>query len=368
MKEARIDSLSIKSFRGIKNLTVENCGDVNILLGDNNCGKTSLLEAIQFFRGPSFDNILNSLQDRNGEANQSDFTNLAYAFPNGRENIDMDAQINGKHVRVYLNHTIEDIIFQRDMLLDENVSADDYRYLLKYIDGKKLEGKKTKLMRISFAFNSFQRVYSLLPENFISQFMREKQKNRDLYSIHYQSPYSHFRISSSDISYILRNEAYYKVFIKVLQIFDSNIQKVQLIQDEKALRPEVYIQSGTSNPVPLSIYGDGMKKVISIASMIAQSTDGILLIDEIETSLHHSYYQDVFSFLIKACKAFHIQLFITTHNEEVISSFASFNENNKANASVQFYTLRKKEEGSYIRSLSDLELRRYQSLGIEVRK
>jgi predicted ATP-dependent endonuclease of OLD family len=44
--------LSITAFRGIKNLNIADLGDVNIIVGDNNSGKTSLLEAIQIISDP----------------------------------------------------------------------------------------------------------------------------------------------------------------------------------------------------------------------------------------------------------------------------------------------------------------------------
>lgn len=48
-----IESLKINLFRGIENLEIEDLGAVNIIVGDNNAGKTSVLEAIQFLCAPN---------------------------------------------------------------------------------------------------------------------------------------------------------------------------------------------------------------------------------------------------------------------------------------------------------------------------
>ena len=37
--------LTIGSYRGLRNLTMENLGQINIIIGENNSGKTSILEA-----------------------------------------------------------------------------------------------------------------------------------------------------------------------------------------------------------------------------------------------------------------------------------------------------------------------------------
>jgi len=41
-----LDSLYIKNFRLFKELTIDRLGQVNLIVGQNNSGKTSLLEAL----------------------------------------------------------------------------------------------------------------------------------------------------------------------------------------------------------------------------------------------------------------------------------------------------------------------------------
>lgn len=51
--------LTIGSYRGLQNLTMENLGRINIIIGENNSGKTSiLLESIQMLDS---ENVLSSL-------------------------------------------------------------------------------------------------------------------------------------------------------------------------------------------------------------------------------------------------------------------------------------------------------------------
>ena len=48
-----VENLEIKSYRGIRDLKIDSLGNVNILVGDNNSGKTSALEAIQILCNPN---------------------------------------------------------------------------------------------------------------------------------------------------------------------------------------------------------------------------------------------------------------------------------------------------------------------------
>src|ERR1700730_3018227 len=44
-----LNSLEIKNFRGFRHLTIEHLGRVNLIVGKNNIGKSSLLEALQLY-------------------------------------------------------------------------------------------------------------------------------------------------------------------------------------------------------------------------------------------------------------------------------------------------------------------------------
>lgn len=83
------------------------------------------------------------------------------------------------------------------------------------------------------------------------------------------------------------------------------------------------IEHSRFGEVPLFTYGDGLKKLLTIADLVARAENGILLIDEIETSLQASLLSEAFAWLMKACKEMNVQLFATTHSLEAISTMTS---------------------------------------------
>lgn len=48
-----IKELNIESFRGVKNLSLNELNHINIITGDNNCGKTSVLEVLETLNSPA---------------------------------------------------------------------------------------------------------------------------------------------------------------------------------------------------------------------------------------------------------------------------------------------------------------------------
>ena len=91
-----------------------------------------------------------------------------------------------------------------------------------------------------------------------------------------------------------------------------------IFRSDVSNRPVEYLKHKRLGNMPLSTYGDGIKKVLVLANAIIGATDGILLIDEIETAIHKKYYNDIFRFIVKACHTFNVQVFITTHSIEAI--------------------------------------------------
>ena len=47
---AYMKSIQIDGYRGIKKLKINELRQINLVVGDNNCGKTSVLEALQLLR------------------------------------------------------------------------------------------------------------------------------------------------------------------------------------------------------------------------------------------------------------------------------------------------------------------------------
>jgi AAA15 family ATPase/GTPase len=49
MSDLILDSLEVRNFRGFRHLQIERLGRVNLIVGKNNVGKSSLLEALQLY-------------------------------------------------------------------------------------------------------------------------------------------------------------------------------------------------------------------------------------------------------------------------------------------------------------------------------
>jgi energy-coupling factor transporter ATP-binding protein EcfA2 len=313
-----IGNINIDRFRGINSLEMNNLNHVNIIAGDNNSGKTSVLEAMLLLRNPKeFNNVLRVVRTRdmgfrfNSTSVYEDFINL---FPRNSEplKISIDAECRGNSIRLCLIGT------QKTILLAPEDTFQNYSSYARWERIKQSSGNlETVAFRGEFQYD-FAEEHGNDPVEFHTHSRttgRVIGRNEYL-NIVYVSPIDHMR--GNTFGKILRDDLYKDICINVLKLFDPQIADIFYLKNENFGRPIEYIKHSVLGNMPLSTYGDGIKRVLSLASGITQAANGVLMIDELETAIHSKYYDEIFRFVLKACKQFQVQLFVTTHSMEAI--------------------------------------------------
>ena len=123
---------------------------------------------------------------------------------------------------------------------------------------------------------------------------------------------------------------------------------------------------GVEQPVPIGSMGDGMWRMLAMAIAITQCRGGVLLVDEIDTGLHYTIMADMWRLILGAAKEMDVQVFATTHSFDCIQSLATVCQSDtEANDTV---TLQRIEAGkSKAIPYSEREIRVAAERNIEVR-
>lgn len=306
-----VENIKINNFRGMKNLEIKELKDINIIAGNNNSGKTSILEAIALLRNPhSFYNVLKTARMREGNTLRNTlYENFVSMFPRDEMVIDIEALESGECLEVQICGDERNVILDETSLIStQNIrktKTETENAEVKCFIGQMygVDRSIPKKMPIEFSYVSKANEYQTL----------SNKRN-----IVYVPPGSH--LQGNVFNKILRNEQYKGICIRLLQLFDEDIVDLLYLNNENTMRAVEYVKHSKLGIMPLSTYGDGIKRVLSLANSIAEAAGGILMIDEIETSINYNYYHDIFGFLIKACRQYKVQMFITTHNIEAIDA------------------------------------------------
>ena len=313
-----LNSLSIKNFRGINNLELNNLSNINILVGDNNCGKTSVLEAISLFQNPlEINNILTSCCKR-GRDIISIFDLFLEMFP--RENINKNIEIISSINSVLYNLNINGKLIERiNPNLYRCIENDEY-FDENYFESRIFKGR-IKVKKNMEVIN--EKEIDLSEEKIQSTLA---DLSNQIINMVYVSPYDYLynRLIDDTINVIKSGEK--EEVIKLLKILDNNIEDFNVLKS-KNKPSSIYIKHSKYGFMSLSSFGDGVKKILTLASAVVSAKNGILLIDEIETAIYKNILNNVFGWLLNACKIYKVQLIATTHSLEVIDAFIQTSKN-----------------------------------------
>lgn len=363
---AMIDKLSVERFRGINNLKINNLNRVNLFVGDNNCGKTSVMESLQLFRTSGLlGNIYTIARQRESifwMNSNSLYENFICMFPH--DGTDLEIRVsgicNGKNISYSIRGKEKQILIdvkeldrflvrENADLLAADLKTDEFEGYISYKYGEQHKKEQMKINRLTGISGT-------------------PVSESEEFKIIYVAPFEHLK--GSVINQIIRNDGYKEICLKALQLFDSDIEDMMIFKSDISNRPVEYLKHKRLGNMPLSTFGDGIKKVLVLSNAIAKATGGILLIDEIETAIHKRYYDDIFGFIVKACKTFDVQVFITTHSLEAIDGLLATQDykNQKIEDSISVITLKREENITYSRVLSGREVaQNREAFGFEVR-
>lgn len=353
-----IKNLKINSYRGIKNLELNNLADINILTGDNNTGKTSILEVLRSLNSPTEIEswhsslrmpetiiTLNSLSFFESTKTLFNIENDVIKFNYNTEKGQTEIIIKNDVDEIYLEQEAIDELRKAMLILGvpkENKLYPASRMKLKFYENGKLKNKET--------------IYdiSLIKNN-------NKLKNK-IFNVIYVSPFQHIE-GTMYLDNILNEPVLYQEMLEVLKEFDNNIISINAGKSGNAIVYKILTKTGS---LPLNVYGDGMKKAILLISAVVNAKNGILLLDEFETAIHTTAMNKVFSWILKSCLKLNVQLFLTSHSKEAIEKILNCCPELQGN--INLYTLYKKETQTVARKLTAKQaIEVYEDFGLELR-
>lgn len=328
----KLESLKIGKYRGIEELEIINLKQVNILVGENNVGKTSLLEAIQIFFDPTMYTLSRVSRQRDNykpEIRLNILDSLYYLF-NIKKSDTHSFNISGIVEDTQRNvcvKVVKEKIYHFDKsrdILNNQEEIDNYVYEIN-VDKKVEKFVLNKFSDFSFKITS--------PD----------------FKVHFIQTIDH--IINDIFVELLKSKEIKDKAVTLLKEFDKDIVDLRYIPNENNYIPILELSSGEY--LPVALYGDGLKKALTMLNAIIKAEDGILLVDEYETALHTSVMQKVFKFMVEVAKKENVQLFLTTHSLEAVDKLLYANEDMLDDISI--IRLKKKENKTYAKIMDGRE-------------
>jgi hypothetical protein len=320
-----INSLHIENFRCFPKLDLENLGQFNIVVGENSAGKTALLESI-FLPGGGHD-LQFRLRGNRGLSQpqitpvravyESLWKDLFFRFS---QNVPIVISLRGNEQN------------SRTLRIFYSPQANTPLFIGFQQKETELANPKTDSSAIiPLTFET-----EAAGQRYINQAVFDS-KTGILQRTGAPPPNAH-------IAYLPT-----AMIISVQQSFselDVKNQKGQLIETIKEVFPiiddlSLQVVNGVADlyctiktlpeKIPIGLVSNGIYKFLTILVTIADRAHGVVLVDEIETGIYYKKFPKMWEAIIKFCKAYDVQLLVSTHSKECLESLMPFIEKDKIN-------------------------------------
>lgn len=326
-----LTSLRVTGFRNFSSLSLEGLTRVNLLVGQNNAGKTSVLEALEIlllarslplvvWRSPTRRGESVPPLQPDAESYPAPDLDLRHLF-HGREispgtMFELRGESSLGPLAVTCTVVVESQQATRLRQLDLPMAEqEDGRPALEIeLDtGPGTQPTRLPLER-SLEERRIRRYFSA----------EDKPKPPALQFISTADPRTESLRMLWDAIVLTPEEG--KV-IEALQIIQPDIERLASLSSGRRDVGAIFVKLEKSDRrVPLGSMGEGIKRLFVVAMSLVTSAGGYLLVDEIDTGLHYSVMVKMWKLVVEAARRLDVQVFATTHSLDCLYALAELYE------------------------------------------
>ena len=350
------ESITIHNLRAITQLELNNLGQVNLLVGQNNCGKTTILEALFFLVGatnPGLPNTVNQLRGFPFLSNE-----VIATFWHNKKIIE-PIKISGVIRQNMERRNLSIFPLYSEKQETQRVSSDFVTIETDTNDRKPQvapDGLKFEYMTSQAHSEKIESTFLLKGKEVIID-----SPSEPVGRAFFMSPSTPF-LSVKDRFGVAQRKKQIPQLISFLQQIDPNISDLRL--NEIGI---VEADIGLPDLLFINLMGSGIVKSLVIALSMLNTENDVVLIDEIENGLHYSAQKTIWTAIFRWAEQLNIQVFATTHSIEAARAFTSCAEDNLFKTEAMIYRVERKDEKCRVVNYAKEELAEALKSGWEFR-
>lgn len=315
--------LEIQNFRGINELSLTNAGRVNLIVGRNDTGKTSMLEAMRLLLSGDPRHLRRVIRNRI-ERRPTDLSqDYQLAFYQARSNdfLSISGTVSG--ILLSALATIREVQGEEALPFDLESDSDaleDASSLLQ--PGQEIVVEVTADDRAKAVIRQSLQGRSMAAARSQRQFIGESFPDVPPF-VWLGTNRAEVRSQARRYSELYRNGGA-DILLGILKDIEPRLRSLVLltIKRDEAFPTTAVLEAdlGFERTLPLDSMGDGFGNVISIISAIGAARKGLCLIDEVDNGIHYSLLTQLWRSIASAADVYDSQVWATTHSYDCITA------------------------------------------------
>lgn len=324
MSDQHFTYFKVENFKRFDALELTDIGQFNLVVGDNNVGKTSVLEALSVM-----------------------YTSTMYQNPSQQ----------------YLDN-IWQILMGRGLMVDSNIdflfnySAKDTNKQIKFIsktngsypsDFNIVGFQKKDHFNVSIKVSKLKHVADIALNSSNSPEFKVFNRNAILPLVRTQIPIEGLYKEYQNTINFSRSTK--KAIIEGLKIIDKNIADIEVLEILEQQYVMIAFETGNDKYMPITSLGESAVRAFYYFLEIIKNKGRFLCIDEIDTGIHYSRMKEFLKQIVQTAVNNDVQLFLTTHSLECQEAFTEVFEMPdmvQHKDKVRQYTLIEKSDGQVV--------------------
>jgi ABC-type transport system involved in cytochrome c biogenesis ATPase subunit len=311
-----VDQLEIQNFRIYEHLLFERFGRANLIVGRNNTGKTSLLEALRIFASMASPYVLWDIISSRDEIAQA--FGRAVARKADQYGL-MNLYSRSSDREAYLLIRTRSRALKVEFAWYREISEGEQGYRIE----KVLDPPEDDLVDLR-AILEVRDAESVIRRVFLNR-RYVRSRSEPLGSESECVYVSSGGVSATEIARLWDKVTLTPLEAEVtssLAMIYPGLERISLAagEDERTRIARAKL-SDSDYPVPLKSLGEGVNRIFGIVLGLVSARNGLLLIDEVENGIHYSVQPQLWRFLIETSQRLNVQVFATTHSSDAIRAF-----------------------------------------------
>jgi len=370
-KEDFYKDITIENFRAIEKLKIEKLTNINLFFGGNNCGKTTILEAIfahacGFNAGAFFNIVLPKRTQGNYFGIYDMGENIIHLFRIGSNSFEkMKFSINATDY----NEEKKQITYEfnpSNILDDLNLNHFNDIHILKNFNNENQNEETNKtpdyLGDIKVSNGSRTKTFPInLNMNFPA--------NTTFKAANYSDILAHRNLLSSMAIYSgMKRSNKLEEFLKDMKDVFPEIENIEVIPFRNNASNLYFEVNGKK--IPISLFGDGMRRWFYLIGNLITYKNSVHLIEEIDSTFHPDSMPILVKALYKYSELYGNQIFMTSHNQEFLEIMLNTFKDNQdfLENKIKIFTLKNINNEIKLLSLNGEEaLKNIEDYGLELR-